>query len=342
MTGTLRALRDQLHALADGRAREDADPLPGDLGAAMDRSMTRVTDITDQLRVSEAISRLTIDTAVEGIVRVDEEGNVTGTNPAAAALVGTEMEEMIGRPLAEVVPLEGLSVTESGIELVTDRDTHLRNTDGEMVDVLISTRRVSTGDGHHRVMLFIRDISDRKRMEEQLAWEALHDPLTALPNRAALDGGLAHDGEEPEVGAVLFIDLDRFKEVNDTLGHEVGDDLLRAVAGRIRENVRSGDVVVRMGGDEFVLVRSPSENPDDAERVAWRLIRALEEPFELGEHTVSISASIGMVHADGEADMAELIRRADQAMYAAKNDGRGRVSRYEPDIASETDGARTT
>ncbi len=330
MTETLRALRGQLHALAEGRDREDEAGLPGELGATMERSMQRVSDITERLRVSEAISRLTIETAVEAIVRLDERGVVTDANPAAAELLGQGVDLIVGKPVSEVVLLEGVRLSGEDVELVTDREATLRPARGGRVNVLISTRRVNTGDGEHRVMLFMRDISDRKRTEERLAWEALHDPLTGLPNRTALDRGLTHEGTPLTAAAVLFIDLDRFKDVNDTLGHEVGDELLRSVAARIRRNVRSNDVVIRMGGDEFVLVRSGGADAAESEQVGHRLIQSLEEPFHIGGHTVSISASVGVVAAEGKEDVAELIRRADQAMYAAKNAGRGRVRRYQP------------
>jgi diguanylate cyclase (GGDEF)-like protein len=174
-----------------------------------------------------------------------------------------------------------------------------------------------------------REIADRRRVETQLAHDALHDALTQLPNRVLLteriQQAIQSTHQDPTYQfAVLFIDLDRFKVVNDGLGHLVGDKFLRAIAQRLQHCLRANDLIARFGGDEFSILLDNIQNQAEALQVAQRLLAALRNPFHLGEHTLFASASIGI--AVGSADhqnAADLLRDADLAMYSAKDNGRG-------------------
>jgi len=185
------------------------------------------------------------------------------------------------------------------------------------------------GDRHVRgVVLNARDITERRRLEEQLTRQAFHDSLTGLANRALfrdrLDQALARSARSQDALGVLLIDLDGFKQVNDSLGHDAGDELLRHVAGRFDELVRPGDTLARLGGDEFALLL---EGADEAKAVAVadRLLASLATPAAVAQRELALTASIGIVtHAGGGGDSAELIRHADVAMYAAKAEGRAR------------------
>jgi diguanylate cyclase (GGDEF)-like protein/PAS domain S-box-containing protein len=216
-----------------------------------------------------------------------------------------------------------------------------RRKDGQLY--WIDTVVIPMKDASGRVVEFVAvhaDVTERKRLEESLRTAALTDPLTRLPNRAsvmdALQRALARAARNPDYHfAVLFLDFDRFKVVNDSLGHQVGDELLRQIAERLHEALRSTDVLARvggsdhlaarLGGDEFVLLIDGIHTVADAERVAQRLLETLGRPYRLGEHEVQSTASIGIVTSDdigGDPD--SLLRNADIAMYEAKRAGKGR------------------
>ncbi|MBV9410221.1 MAG: EAL domain-containing protein, partial [Acidimicrobiia bacterium] len=185
-----------------------------------------------------------------------------------------------------------------------------------------------------------RDITERRAFQEQLTRQAYHDALTGLPNRALfqsrLEVALARAARHQRTMAVLFVDLDRFKIINDSLGHEIGDDLLVAVAGRLRSAVRDEDTVARLSGDEFTVLLEEVEDEEEAARVAQRIIEDVRQAIDLDGHQVFVGASVGIALSNSGEDRAEdLLRDADLAMYRAKERGR---SRYE--IFEMTMGAR--
>lgn len=185
------------------------------------------------------------------------------------------------------------------------------------------------------------DITDRKKAEQQLQHDALHDSLTGLPNRVLftdrLERAIVRLRREPDRHfAVLFLDLDRFKVINDSLGHEVGDQLLMAVAVRLQESVRPNDTVARLGGDEFTILLEPIEHEQQAEQVAERIQHALSAPLYLQGHKIVISSSIGIAYSSsGYAQPADLIRDADTAMYHAKLRGKACYVRFDPSMHTE-------
>jgi len=180
----------------------------------------------------------------------------------------------------------------------------------------------------------VRDVTALKAAEADLNRLALHHSLTGLPNRVQLldrlDRALARDRREPNVLAVLYIDVDRFKVVNDNLGHGVGDQLLGVVGHRIEETLRPSDFVARLGGDEFAAVLLELHDEEEAVRVAERVLDAVAQPVDLGQGEMIATVSIGVAYDDfGRATSAELLRRSDLAMYSAKDRGRARVERYQ-------------
>jgi diguanylate cyclase (GGDEF)-like protein/PAS domain S-box-containing protein len=185
---------------------------------------------------------------------------------------------------------------------------------------------------------FLTDVSERKELEGQLQHQAFHDPLTGLPNRALftdrLDHALTRPLRRPETLAVLFLDLDDFKTVNDGIGHDAGDELLVAVAGILRASIRPMDTAARLGGDEFAVLLEDLNEPTAAQDVAERILAALQRPTTVAGQDIVISASIGIAHPSSRTDSAaQLMRNADAAMYAAKRRGKGRHEIFAPVMA---------
>ncbi len=191
-----------------------------------------------------------------------------------------------------------------------------------------------------------RIANDLARSREEAQRLALHDALTELPNRAflaeRLEESLGQAQRDGSMLAMLCVDLDRFKQVNDTLGHPVGDALLRAVAGRLRDCVRRSDTVARLGGDEFAVIQSPLATLEDASGLAQRIVNALSEPYTLGEHQLVIGASVGVALAPSDSVRADsLLMMADMALYRAKADGRGMSRFFEPEMDAKLQARRT-
>ena len=200
--------------------------------------------------------------------------------------------------------------------------------DGRIIEVVVSRRADGSCVALHE------DVTERRRTQERISFLARHDLLTGLPNRTVLreelDRALAA-ARRGETLALLCLDLDRFKPVNDTYGHAVGDELLRQVAARLRECVREVDVVARMGGDEFAVVQRRGSQPYGSTRLAQRIIDVLTKPFDVEGHVVHIGTSVGIALApDDGRDPETLQRNADLALYRAKNDGRGTFGYFEP------------
>ena len=200
--------------------------------------------------------------------------------------------------------------------------------DGRIVEIVVSRRADGSCVALHE------DVTEQRKAQERISFLARHDLLTGLPNRTVLREELERalaSNRRGETLALLCLDLDRFKPVNDTYGHAAGDDLLRQVAARLRHCVREVDVVTRIGGDEFAVVQRGATHPEGSTRLGQRIIEALTSPFEVEGHVVHIGTSVGVALApmDGE-DAETLLRHGDLALYRAKSEGRGQVSYFEP------------
>jgi diguanylate cyclase (GGDEF)-like protein/PAS domain S-box-containing protein len=267
-------------------------------------------------------------------VLVDAGGAITYVSPSSFALLGLTPDELIGRTAASMIhpdfvgELLPILIQPRGTCSFTS-DTQLVRADGTAVWVAASTSVVYDADSGRAIEFrsSLRDITDRKLLELALEQQALHDPLTGLANRELLQRNLAEATSGAQAGqlAVLLLDLDGFKEVNDTFGHAVGDVVLQTIAERLRELTRASDTLARTGGDEFVLL-CPGVDEAAGVRVAERIVRAIGAPVLAGEVFVELGASVGVAHGAGEsADSDRLLLDADRAMYAAKRAGRGCV-----------------
>ena len=203
-------------------------------------------------------------------------------------------------------------------------------------ELSVSRKQLSAELEPHFIVL-ARDITERKASEQRIMQLAHYDPLTALPNRALLADRMkvAIKRAERRSGrlAVLFVDLDRFKPINDSLGHDIGDHLLKTVAERMLASVRGVDTVSRVGGDEFVVLLSEIETAEDAARVAEKLIFGLSRPYLIEEHELLLTASVGIsIYPDNGKESNILLRNADASMYTAKETGRNRYQFYSGDM----------
>ena len=216
--------------------------------------------------------------------------------------------------------------------------------DGALIDLAIYSRQLAYGD-QPAILLALMDITERKRAEARLAFMAQHDGLTGLPNRDLLGQQmgdlLLHTRRSAEKVALLVLGLDNFKTVNDTLGHGVGDKLLRGVAKRLRSTLREQDVLARLNSDEFAIMQSGVTRPEDAALLARRLLDAVGEPFLLDGHSVMIGASIGIAVSPGDGDEADkLLKHADMALSRAKNEFRGTFSFFEAEMDARAQSRR--
>ncbi|HYI64303.1 MAG TPA: EAL domain-containing protein [Allosphingosinicella sp.] len=268
------------------------------------------------------------DAAIEGLVVIDGE-RIVDANRSFLGLAGYEslsgIPGSLGKLLSGFDPASG---SESGIV-----ECCLICADGRERDVEILLRTVSWG-GAERRLLAVRDISERKEAAARIAHLAYHDALTGLPNRAVFTDHLARNVDraaaQTEPLAILCIDLDGFKAVNDIYGHPAGDELLIEVAHRLRAVTRGHELVARLGGDEFAVIQQGGSQPGHSGLISERIIAALREPFDVGGQSVRISASIGVAIFPADAGTAsDLIKNADMALYRAKAEGRGLTRFYE-------------
>ncbi len=317
-----------------------------------ERALGREQQLTDELTVAEAQYRAVVE-RVPGVVYVAEAGEHGRWHFVSAKiqeLLGYSAEEWTADPrmwMSRMHPgdRDRMILAESqGREHAEDQERweyRLIARDGRVVWVIDDEAVISRdADGRPTIVQGILvDISDRKHLEDQLRHQALHDPLTGLPNRVLFVDRLSHAlvrRGNPGFGmAVLFVDLDDFKVINDTFGHATGDELLRLVGERLSGVIRAEDTVGRLGGDEFAFLLEEA-SPEEARHAADRILRALAQPFDLGTSTASLSASIGiatgerLAHDGDPTDTAEeLLRDADTAMYAAKAIGNGRVQDFD-------------
>jgi diguanylate cyclase (GGDEF)-like protein len=285
------------------------------------RLAQRLTNSLDALSDSE-LDRTFVEHTAEGIVLVDRvRGAVLRCNDAAQRMFGDLDEAAAATWLAGALGGFSRPARDEG-----PREVRIDRNDGTQVDLEIVAQPIRRGS-HDVLCVVMRDVSERKRVEQRIRHQAYHDGLTQLPNRALFNDrlgvALAQTRRTAEKIGVLLLDLDHFKTINDTLGHDLGDELLVQVSERLRRCVRDGDTIARLGGDEFVVLLPRLDSAPHAGTVAERILNALRTPFSLGGREVHISSSIGVaVHPEDGNDASTLFRNADLAMYHAKQQGR--------------------
>lgn len=303
-----------------------------------------------ELRDSEAYIHAVLDNVNEGIIVIAEAGVVISFNNAAERIFGYRSEEIGGKDFNLLISTEHLDLSGKYHRYIEDQeDTALFGVAREVVGLRkdysafpleLKTSQLRIQDK----LLFItsaRDITDRKEAEQRISYLASHDSLTNLPNRTLLldriQQTLAHNRRRNLKSAVLFIDLDKFKIINDTLGHDVGDSLLKEAAARLVSEVRSEDTVARQGGDEFIILLSTITHPDDAGIIAQKLLDTLMRPFKIIGKELHISASIGIaIYPDDGTEIEDLLKNSDIAMYHAKESGRNNYQFFSAEMNQQT------
>jgi diguanylate cyclase (GGDEF)-like protein/PAS domain S-box-containing protein len=298
-----------------------------------------------------------VHNASDVILIVDDDTTVRYASPSAHAvfgsadLVGTELQALVEPRERDRMDHTLTSLLHDGRQEVHDHWWVVRDSDRIEVEVRCRDLRQDRTVGG--VVITLRDVTEQRRLEHELTQRAFHDSLTGLPNRTLLlertGRALLRGRRESAITCLLFIDLDDFKIVNDTLGHTVGDRLLCAVAERLSGTLRRTDTAARLGGDEFAVLMEDAKQPLDAELLAAQVIQSLSRPFHLAEDSVSVSASVGVATARDTTDAKELLALADLALYAAKAAGKRQWRRFQPqqrirmverhDLQAQMDGA---
>ena len=303
-----------------------------------------IADITRHRQAERAVrqsqERLTkfMQASVEGIV-FHRDGLITDVNPPLLQMLGHTLDEMLGRPTLDFVAPDQRervrAVIVAGDEI--SYESVAMHKHGLRIPVEFIVRTMMHGDERLR-MTIVRDLRDRQAAQARIHYLAHHDALTGLPNRGAflerVEAILAQAARQGGEAALLFVDIDHFKRVNDSLGHLAGDALLRVVAQRLTAALRSTDLVARFAGDEFVVLLTGDVEPTAIEEVARKLLAAVGAPVEIDGPSITVTPSIGIArYPQDSADAAELIKHADTAMYHAKGRGRARHVFFEPAMA---------
>jgi diguanylate cyclase (GGDEF)-like protein/PAS domain S-box-containing protein len=314
------------------------------IGARLHRMRRRAALETERLAIegrSEARLRALVEHSTDVVTVIDRDLHVVWQAASIVRVLGYQQDSMIGAPLVELVHPDDAALVErflrarigrAGSHTVLARFLHAAG-DWRTVETIVEDRLQDPSVGG--LVLNMRDVTERKKLEDDLRHQAFHDPLTGLANRSLFEGRMTHAlaiaNRRGRAFAVLFFDLDDFKTINDSLGHARGDELLRAAAQRIAAILRPGDTAARLGGDEFALLIEVA-GESEAHVVARRILDALAKPFMIDGHELRVTASMGVALWEGNARVEDLLRNADMAMYAAKADGKASIRAFEPSM----------
>ena len=305
--------------------------------------------LTTTLNKEKEHAQVVLSSIGEGVIAATIEGSISYMNTVAEQLTGHKQSEARGRHLQEIFQLvdsgtrqpklhwtDLLPSTSAPVELPQSGILLQRNDDEIAIEGVIAPIK-GRDDTTQGLVVAFRDVTDQRNMSMLMEYQATHEQLTKLPNRMLLheraEQAIREARRRKEQVALLFLDLDRFKTINDSLGHQVGDALLKVVAKRLLASVRDADVVSRLGGDEFVILLTQLNNPHIAGNVAQKVLAALAEPITIESYELNISVSIGIsIYPDDSRDVDGLLRCADLAMYSAKEAGRDTFHFFESEL----------
>jgi diguanylate cyclase (GGDEF)-like protein/PAS domain S-box-containing protein len=301
------------------------------------RDITERKQAEEALRESETRLRKLFEAIPEAVMVHDEEGSILHINDVGAKRLESSVEDLVGKNLRDIVKIENAALIPDHIRMARrdgscSFETIYISRTGRHIVAEVNESPIEL-EGKSVILSVARDITERKRAERQLAYIATHDALTGLPNRVLfndrLNLALAQAERHQQKLAVLLLDLDRFKDINDTLGHSIGDEFLRVAGKRLKALLRKSDTLARMGGDEFLFLVTEIAQSDNATEVARKILESFREPFAVEDQELRTTASIGVtIFPDDGADSDTLLKNADIAMYSAKQKGRNNYQRY--------------
>jgi diguanylate cyclase (GGDEF)-like protein/PAS domain S-box-containing protein len=305
--------------------------------------ITEIKQAESALRRSETLFRTVVESSKDAMVAIDQNGRITLFNPGAERIFGHSKQEMLNQPVEDLMPaayrqahsqyIRGFFAgSKPPVAIGKTLELQAVRNNGETFPAELSLSEGQAG-GDHFVLAVIRDITERKLIEQQLIHQANYDSLTGLPNRTLILARLKQAIENKQHLAVMLLDLDNFKAVNDSLSHDGGNLLLKEVAQRLSATVRKGDTVGRLYGDEFVIVLRDIEGTEEVMRLARDLVHAFAKPFIIAgnEYLVTFSVGGALFPKDGSCGD-ELLKKADTAMYASKKNGKNRFSFFTPSM----------
>lgn len=310
------------------------------------RDLSDLRDAEQRVRASEIRLAALVEHASDLVCVVRPGGRIVYTSPAVLRVLGHPPTELEGSNVFTLVHPDDLERVKAAAADLTSKpsmsgpiELRVRHADGSWRHFEVVATNLIDNPAVNGLVLNGRDVSDRVEAAEILATRAYHDELTGLPNRALLlerlREALRVAQERRRLVGVLFLDLDRFKIVNDSLGHIAGDDLLREVARRIQDMIRPGDTVARLGGDEFVVIINGMVRRGDAVLAARRLRRAIAKPIKLGSDSTVVTTSLGIAVAEGHESPEDLLRDSDTALYRAKEQGRDRADMFDDHLRDQ-------
>jgi diguanylate cyclase (GGDEF)-like protein/PAS domain S-box-containing protein len=315
--------------------------LVSEAGLAMERILLTQQRVK---RESEELFKELVQDASDAILIIDDDDTVRYASPSASAIygdvpiVGTDVRRLTAAADPAWSRQSLSSGASAGWQSGFSEQWRITRHDGQVLHVRVRRSDLRARPGVQGRVLTLRDVTEERRLQDELHHRAFHDALTELPNRVLFADragqALARARRTGTVAAILFIDLDDFKDVNDTLGHAIGDELLTAFARRLATIARESDVAARISGDEFALLIDNLRDPAEADAFAERALAAFSEPFILSEGPVTMTASVGVAASDGSDSVEEMTRHADLALYAAKAGGKHGWQRYSPALSS--------
>ncbi|MEW4372280.1 DUF4084 domain-containing protein [Paenibacillus kandeliae] len=302
------------------------------------RLMRSLYDKTQELATSEHRYKSIVEYHPDAIVSLSLDGRIESANPEAVRLYGLSEQELIGRQSCSFITEDQVPISYHYLEKVKKGEPQIYETTicsytNEFFHVRMTTIPILVNDNIVGIYSIAKDITENRLNEEKIKFLAYHDPLTGLMNRAAFEDWLSDTvnsaRSEKEMFSILFIDLDRFKNINDTLGHDVGDQLLRSVAQRLQRCVRENDIIARLGGDEFTLILRHMRDESEAGTVAQRILDGMNQPHYINGFEIMATPSIGIaVYPGGDDSAVTLMKKADIAMYQVKQTGKGHYRFY--------------
>ncbi|MES9925210.1 MAG: EAL domain-containing protein [Candidatus Thiodiazotropha endolucinida] len=348
LVSPIRMLTEYVKRVGEGAYGIELEKSRSDEIGQLIHSFNRMSRDLSNTSVSRQYLNDVLNNLRDALIVVSVDKNIIMVNNAAVDMIGYDKERLVGMSYYDIIDRrDGVRVKQWLTYLMKDEadsiDARYITADGSCVLVSLSGAYLDFSGGPGQIITVAQDVSEHRKNEEHIRYLAQYDGLTNLPNRQLFSDRLKHAMEQADRGeylvALMFIDLDRFKKVNDSLGHHAGDQLLKKAAVRLKKMLRVGDTVARLGGDEFTIIAEQIKSISDGVNIAKTILETISEPFEIESRKVHIGCSIGIVfYPFSKDDIGSLIQKADMAMYQAKRSGRGQYCVYNHLLGANEDG----